>query len=204
MIKTIFFDLGNVIVFFTHSIALYRIIATQKSRTGKILSEEELHRFIFKSGLCRKFDNGNFPAEIFYRKIQKKFNLQISFSEFKKIWKDIFWLNADMSVFIKKAKKKYKLHLISNTDPVHLPYVLKKFPVMNCFDMVFASYKLKVSKPVPKIFRIALGKTNTIPAESIYIDDIKENVDAARSLGINGIHYTNIKEFYKKLGQYIK
>ena len=74
---------------------------------------------------------------------------------------------------------------------------------MKYFDMFFASYKLKVSKPDPKIFRIALNKTNTIPAESIYIDDLKKNVDAAKLLGINGIHYTNIKKFYKEIKKYI-
>ena len=44
-----------------------------------------------------------------------------------------------------------------------------------------------------------MAKVN--PAESVFIDDLIENIDGAKKVGINGIHYTDMETLYKSLKQ---
>jgi HAD superfamily hydrolase (TIGR01509 family) len=48
-----------------------------------------------------------------------------------------------------------------------------------------------VKKPDPRIYRIALARLNMMPAETIFVDDMAENVDAARALGMRGVQFKN-------------
>lgn len=54
-------------------------------------------------------------------------------------------------------------------------------------DKIFVSYELGLLKPDKAIYQSVLAKLNAKPEEVIFIDDKRENVEAAKSLGINGI-----------------
>ena len=49
-------------------------------------------------------------------------------------------------------------------------------------------------KPERRIYEHALKNLAVRPEECVYIDDIEKYVEAARKLGINGIHYTHGKD----------
>ena len=54
-------------------------------------------------------------------------------------------------------------------------------------DKIFVSYELGLLKPDKAIYQSVLARLNAMPEEVIFIDDKRENVEAAKSLGINGI-----------------
>jgi len=56
------------------------------------------------------------------------------------------------------------------------------------FDGIIDSSEVGVRKPNPEIFKIALAKAETLPNQTIFLDDYPEHVDVARSLGIIGIN----------------
>jgi HAD superfamily hydrolase (TIGR01509 family) len=51
------------------------------------------------------------------------------------------------------------------------------------------SYEVGVTKPDPRIFKIAIGRFALNPPTTLYIDDIKENTDVAASLKFQTLHY---------------
>jgi putative hydrolase of the HAD superfamily len=53
------------------------------------------------------------------------------------------------------------------------------------------SYQLGIAKPDPAIYRYALEKLGTQPAETLFIDDKAENVEAAVALGMKGIIFSD-------------
>ncbi|MFB4266273.1 HAD family hydrolase [Nonomuraea sp. GTA35] len=57
------------------------------------------------------------------------------------------------------------------------------------FDAVVISGEVGMRKPEPRIFEHALGRIGLAGAECVFIDDIEANIDAARALGIAGIHH---------------
>ena len=56
------------------------------------------------------------------------------------------------------------------------------------FDGIIDSREVGVRKPDPEIFKIALSKAETLPHQTIFLDDYPEHVDVAQSLGIIGIN----------------
>jgi putative hydrolase of the HAD superfamily len=60
------------------------------------------------------------------------------------------------------------------------------------FDAVVISGEVGMRKPEPRIFEHALGRIGLAGAECVFVDDIEANIDAARALGIAGIHHRDV------------
>ena len=54
-------------------------------------------------------------------------------------------------------------------------------------------------KPEPEIYRLALKKADASPEETFYIDDIAENVAAARRLGIDAVRFKDYASIMKEI-----
>ena len=196
MIKTILFDLGNVILFYDHR----RSVRKLADLAGR--PEEEIQSFIFSRGWKPRFDRGEIFQGEFYRRIKRQFKINLDLPRFRNLWSDIFWLNKPIVPLMHQLKSRYSLCLLSNTDPIHFNFILKKFPVMKLLTRNFVSYKLHCAKPDKKIYRIVLRRLNRPPNEVVYIDDAPEFISAACAVGIkNSILYKNITQLQKELAR---
>lgn len=93
--------------------------------------------------------------------------------------------------FLQKLKHKYRLFLLTNTDEIHI----SKFENMvgisfysdfyQCFEKIFYSFEMGMRKPEPSIFREIISKYNLLPKTTLFVDDKKENTDAAKELGLH-------------------
>ena len=80
-------------------------------------------------------------------------------------------------------KEGIEIGLLSNA----LPNLADTGQTLAAEDKTFVSYELGLLKPDKAIYQSVLAKLNVKPEEVIFIDDKRENVEAAKSLGINGI-----------------
>ncbi|MFR3313439.1 MAG: HAD family hydrolase [Alphaproteobacteria bacterium] len=80
-------------------------------------------------------------------------------------------------------KEGIEIGLLSNA----LPNLADTGQTLAAEDKIFVSYELGLLKPDKAIYQSVLEKLNAKPEEVIFIDDKRENVEAAKSLGINGI-----------------
>ena len=71
------------------------------------------------------------------------------------------------------------------------------------FELRILSFEVGSWKPESEIYQLALQKANVKPEEAIFIDDQKENVEAAIVLGIHGIVFQNIELLKVKLDELI-
>lgn len=67
----------------------------------------------------------------------------------------------------------------------------RTFAWIQNFDVLVWSYQLGIAKPDPEIYRHALERLGTAPGETLFIDDKRENIDAAVKLGMRGMVFTN-------------
>ena len=99
--------------------------------------------------------------------------------------------------FLKQLYKenKYKLILLSNTNELHIDWVIKNISFYeefkNSFHKFYLSHEIGLRKPDTEIFEFVLNENHIKPEESLFIDDTKENTNAANLLGI---HTWNIDE----------
>jgi 2-haloacid dehalogenase len=71
------------------------------------------------------------------------------------------------------------------------PLVRSRFPFLSSLDGVLVSSEVGITKPDPEIFRTFCARFGVAPEESAFVDDVVENVSAARSLGFYGIVFTD-------------
>lgn len=82
----------------------------------------------------------------------------------------------------------YKLYVLSNMSREFIDF-LRKQKVYENFDGDVVSCEVGIVKPMPEIYDLLLERFNLDPAETIFIDDRKENVDAAAAKGIATFHF---------------
>jgi putative hydrolase of the HAD superfamily len=198
-IEVIIYDLGNVILPFNH----YQI-AEKLSRSAQrreFQDPQKLFSYLFdlEKGIINDFDVGKVSPREFFQSIKKNLGLSISFDEFIPIWNDIFIQDQEVSEIILSQKGRWRLGLLSDTDPLHFHYILSKFPIMNAFDKWILSYEVGLKKPAIEMFQKAIAWASVEPQEILFIDDMKKHVDVAISLGMRGIHFISAKQLKKEL-----
>lgn len=82
----------------------------------------------------------------------------------------------------------YKLYVLSNMSREFIDF-LRKQKVYENFDGDVVSCEVGIVKPMPEIYDLLLERFNLDPSETIFIDDRKENVDAADAKGIATFHF---------------
>ncbi|MBI1978283.1 MAG: HAD family phosphatase [Candidatus Omnitrophica bacterium] len=194
-IKAILFDLGNVLVFFDPR----RSSSAFAKAVG--IPEDEIWKLFFTSELENEYTRGKISSEEFYQKVSEHFPKKLDFRTFARLWNDIFTENTEMIDLIKRLKKNYPLYLISNTNDLHFEFVRSRFPIMRHFTKYFPSHLVGRRKPDRAIFQHVLEEIKLAPEETVFIDDISEFVESAKSLGIHGIQFISRKELERKLAR---
>jgi len=111
----------------------------------------------------------------------------------------------DMIAFFVQLKKDFGLRVaaISNEGRDLIEHRIKVANLKSFIDDFFISSFVGFQKPDRRIYHIALDVTQTLPRQSIFIDDRIENVNAAKELGIKGIHQTSLSATRKALFSYL-
>jgi putative hydrolase of the HAD superfamily len=91
--------------------------------------------------------------------------------------------------------------IVSNDGCEFMRYRIKKFNLKNCVDIFICSCFVGTRKPSEKIYRLALDTAQLRPEETLYIEDRRPFLQAAGSLGINGIQHTTYENTRKFLEQ---
>jgi len=198
-IEVILYDLGNVILPFSHYQIAEKLSRFSQKREDRDPQEIFSYLFDFQEGIVNRFDLGQVSPEAFFQSIKDHLDLSISFDEFIPIWTDIFSENVEVSRIILSQKGRWRLGLLSNTDPLHFQYILSKFSVMRAFDKWILSYEVGFKKPAVEIFQTAIAWASVEPQKILFIDDLKKHVDAALSLGMHGIHFLSAEQLKEEL-----
>ena len=98
-------------------------------------------------------------------------------------------INEAVLDLIRKLHGRYKLAILSNSHR-GLTRWLVDWKMRGLFDVVFCSGDEGLVKPDPAAFRKTLQRLGAEPGETVFIDDTREHVEAARKLGIHSIVFT--------------
>jgi len=192
-IKAIIFDLGNVLIHFDAYKAAKRLAKECRIPLIKIW----MHFFTSKSE--RDYTCGKITSHVFYRQVKKALKTDIPYKVFRSYWNDIFWENEGMDEILTNLKKKYPLYLISNTNAMHFNHIRNNYSILRHFKKTFPSHLMGHRKPDKQIYRKVLKRIRFKPEETVFIDDIPEFVQGARSVGMNAIRFRSQKKMLEDL-----
>nr|WP_321236601.1 HAD family phosphatase [uncultured Psychroserpens sp.] len=187
MIKTLIFDFGDVFINLDKQGAMENAI--------RLFEFDELPEDLIAVNTL--YEQGFLSTEEFVAFYTDNFP-NLSEKEIVNAWNYILKDFPDYRLdFIKKLSKegKYKLILLSNTNDLHISWIQDKLTFYEefkaCFDQFYLSHEIQLRKPNADIYEYVLKENSLDPKSCLFIDDTKDNTDAAAALGI---HVWNIDE----------
>ncbi|WP_422860171.1 HAD family hydrolase [Flagellimonas sp. S174] len=143
--------------------------------------------------LFKTYEKGNVSSEEFLSIVSKHFPSATQ-SELIQAWNAIL---LDFPIhrldFVEQLAQDntHRLFLLSNTNDIHIEFVKQHMGMenynrfKNAFEVFYLSYEMGMRKPDTEIFEFVLQENRLNASETLFVDDTKENTDAAASLGIN-------------------
>jgi putative hydrolase of the HAD superfamily len=192
--SAVVFDLGQVLLRFD-----YKHFVEKVNRYKAGIGEQFLELYKKNYDVHRDFEKGLISEKDFTNQMVEYLEHVIDEETFCKYWSDIFSPNEDVIALLPELKKDYKLYLISNTNSIHKKYGYQDYVFLKLFDKLILSHEVKFIKPEEEIYR-AVENFSGFPSEQhIFIDDILEYVDAAKSIGWDGIQFIGFDDLVNNL-----
>ena len=178
MINTIIFDFGDIFINLDKEAPIVEFTKLGLKEWTEDLNEHNI-----------SFEKGKISEIQFIEGFQKHMP-NASIDEIRSAWNTIL---LDFPLyrleFLQMLSQKYRLFLLSNTDAIHIDKFQHTAGMTfyrefyECFERVYFSFELGMRKPDAEIFNYLVKKHELTPKRTLFIDDKKENTDAALALG---------------------
>ena len=184
MIKNIIFDLGGVLVKLDKLRCIEAFTKIGHPDFGRVINE------YFQEGFFMDYEKGSITTKEFRDKVRADMRTAVSDSEIDNAMAAFLpGIPNDKLDALKHYAKKYRIFLLSNTNPVAIETVKPMFQMggqsmESYFEKMYLSYEMKCAKPDLKIFKMLIDDSGINPDETLFVDDSKVNLEAASELGI--------------------
>jgi len=197
-IRAVIFDFGGVLV---------RMV-DDRPRLG--LAEQlgvplsRLDELVFFSGSAQRASRGEINVAQHWKAVGEALGIQPGDMPgfLEQYWSadDVNWQLLD---YIRDLHPRYKVGLLSNAWEDLRQTMHTRWDIDGLFDELIISAEVKLVKPDPRIFHLAIVRLGVQPGEAIFIDDIAENVEAARKEGLIAIQFQDTQKTLDQINQYL-
>ncbi len=193
--RFLYFDLGNVLLFFDHEVACRQMADVAGVR------EELVRDVVFGSDLQLRYERGEITCEEFHDVFCRETKSQPTISALHRAGSDIFKLNVAIVPVVAGIRRAgYRIGILSNTCKAHWDFITPRYKLISsAFDLTVLSFEVGAMKPAPKIYEAAAKRANVLPNEILLVDDRDENVQAAREGGFDAVQFTSTPNLMQDL-----
>ncbi len=193
MIKTVIFDIGNVLLRFDNKPYIRRMVKDEATA-------KKVYEAVWESGYWNQLDCGHDTDEVFARMLAAGEGIE---NEVRVVFENIGQCMSRMDYaipWIRRLKKKdYTVLYLSNYSEHVMrakPEVLDFIPYM---DGGIFSCHVNLVKPDVAIYRLICERYALNPKECVFLDDLEANVLAAREVGMKTVHFRDYIQGAKEL-----
>ena len=188
-VKTIIFDLGGVLLDID-----FKLSEKAFADLGVTNFSDFFNQF-HSNDLFRRLETG-MDDNLFYDDLRTATGLSLSDDQIRDAWNALLLdFRPESIAVLPQLRKRYKLYLLSNTNEIHLQEFQRRYEVWRpgqvfdeLFDVAYYSHRIGHRKPNASAFEYVLQKHELTPAETVFIDDSINNIEAAQQLGLQTIH----------------
>ncbi len=189
--KDIIFDMGGVLLDYREE-QYYSYISKKYN-----LDKSKLSRFM--GPMIDELEVGRTTVKEMRSSLSRKFGIPKADLEWVRFFKRTAKPDYYMVALFSKLKKQYRVSILSNVSRSR--YLVARKILINRLGAyrVFTSCYMGMRKPSKKIYTTALRELGSKPKSTIFIDNMKINVDGAKRVGINAIQYKNHAQIARAL-----
>ncbi|MBD3674403.1 MAG: HAD family phosphatase [Planctomycetaceae bacterium] len=196
-LKTFLFDLGNVLLYFSHEKMCEQVGAL----CGK--SGAEIRELMLQNQKILDIDRGTLSNDEMQAWLEAETATTFDREELLIALSDIFVPNTPLIALLDELKSRgFRLVLLSNTNAFHIEFVRRNFDVLEKFDHLTLSFEVGAVKPDAAIYQAACRAIDCAPEECFYTDDIPEYVEAARGHGLSAGVFTSTESFVHQVKEH--
>jgi FMN phosphatase YigB (HAD superfamily) len=185
-LRHIYFDLGNVLLRFSHERMIAQMAAVSQ------VPASVAHAAVFDSDAAHALESGRMSREDFYEEYCAQTHSRPPLAALEAALSDIFDPWPESLLLVDELRRTpLSLGILSNTNICHWEFVQRTFPdVPARFAIHALSYELGAMKPAAQIYTAATILACCLPEEIFFLDDRPENVEAAFAAGWDAHLYT--------------
>lgn len=184
MVKALIFDVGGVLLR-TEDLAPRR---KWEARFG--LHDWGLAAAVFDHPVASAATLGQASEGQVWEAVRARFDL--SPEELPDLIND-FWagdrLDEAILDWVIARRGRYRTGILSNAWPNARAFLNRQPKIAAAFEELVISAEEGLRKPQAEIYDRALARLNVAAAEAVFVDDVAENVEAARQSGMQAIHF---------------
>lgn len=203
--KNLIFDLGGVII----DLAVDKTILAICELSG--FTPQQVRMAYQQYPEFFAYERGEISDAEFRLSFQRIFLFTSSDKEIDNVWNAMLVdLPAVKLQLLNDLKQQFSVTLLSNTNNIHLNFVNQQMlpkvssagSLDDYFHVSYYSHLVGKRKPEPEIFKQVLTENSFCPADTLFLDDNLENIEAAKALGIQTFcveHPDQVLDYFKVL-----
>lgn len=195
-IHTILFDLGNVLAYIDFN-AFWRSLG--------FFQPEEIAPFkVGYKSWTLQYETGYISTLDYLNGLQSVFDKRFAAKQLEKAFASIMLDPIEgMLDIVKRVSDTYQTALVSNTNEIHYQLSLKRYESLQILPKHYLSYQLHAMKPARSFYDTLLRNQESDPSEILFIDDLVENVEGARSVGMQAIRFEGVEKLNASLNAFL-
>lgn len=194
--RFLYFDLGNVLLNFSHRQAAEQMAAVSG------VSPEKVWQVVFESGLEHRFGSGAVNDRQYYEQFCEGVGAKPDYDALFRAGSEIFEINAPVIPLLAQLRAAgNRMGILSNTSGPHWQYCSRgRYGIIGTmFEKFVLSYEIGACKPDARIYHAAAEMAGVAPEEIFFADDIPAHVAAAQEAGWDAVPYTTVPALANEL-----
>ena len=201
--KNLIFDIGDVIVDIDYLVTIGEFQKLSAVDFSQIVSYNKQNK------IFDLFETGKITAQQFRDELKQFLKPGTTNEEINRAWNSILIHYPEQKIaLLKELKQRYKIFALSNINEIHVASInavaKEKFGADNFgsfFHHAYYSNEVGFRKPEKEIYQLVLQQQNLIPEETFFVDDKVENIEAAKTLGLQAYQLTDRNKLNQLLAE---
>lgn len=191
-IKNIIFDFGGVVLDIDPQLTIDEFVKLGFTDFDKLSDPD------FTDEIIGKFERGILTPEVFRTKLKSFLNIDVTDQQLDDAWNSFLYdIPKERIEILEQVKKNYEIILLSNSNEIHYDLFVRDLQLRfgyrefdDLFHKAYFSFDLHLLKPNPEVYEFVINQHGLIPAETLFLDDKAENIEAAKKLGLKTYQLT--------------
>jgi epoxide hydrolase-like predicted phosphatase len=121
------------------------------------------------------------------------------------LWRDYLGTaNAELIAYVSRLRPRYLTGILSNSFVGAREREQAAYGLEDLVDDIVYSHECGLSKPDPRSYALACERLAVAPRETIFVDDLAANVEAARQAGLHAVHYRDNAQAIAEIERLLK
>ena len=166
----------------------------------KYMSKEQA--VAYKATIVRDADTGAISQGEMFERLSKI--AQVPAAQLHEEFWSFVRIDPDMVALIEDLRTRHRVALLTNALTPFFRQIAAKHDLERLFEIILVSSEEGLAKPDSAFFRLMVEKLGVMEEDCVFIDDNIENIEAARSVGMQALLFDGADNLKRKLARFTR